>query len=121
MNWYLISGAIISLAGMLFHGITGQKKYMGYIYGSEMEPLTKSLSLASWHIFTIFLFTSASTLFCAAYNPKFFMAVYPVIAVNFLGSLLFIFLGLRNHKTLLKMPGAYLMSGTALLAWLGIS
>jgi hypothetical protein len=49
------------------------------------------------------------------------MAVYPVIAVNFLGSLLFTFLGLRNHKILLKMPGAYLMSGTALFAWLGIS
>ena len=120
MNWYLISGALISLVGMLFHGIAGQKIYMGNINASHMEPLTKSLSLVSWHVFTIFLFISAITLFYTAYNPNMAVAVYPIIGVNLLGSLLFIFLGLGNHKTLLKMPGAYLMGTTALLAWLGI-
>ena len=120
MNWYLVTGALISLSGMLFHGVAGQKIYMGNIYKSEMEELTKSLSLVSWHVFTIFLFISAITLFYTAYNPNMAMAVYPIIGVNLLGSLLFIFLGLGNHKTLLKMPGAYLMGATALLAWLGI-
>jgi hypothetical protein len=48
------------------------------------------------------------------------MAVYPIIGANLLGSLLFIFLGLGNHKALLKMPGAYLMGATALFAWLGL-
>ena len=28
MNWFLIIGAIISLVGMFFHGVAGQK-YMG--------------------------------------------------------------------------------------------
>ena len=37
MNWYLVTGALISLAGVLFHGAVGQKKYMGNIYKSEME------------------------------------------------------------------------------------
>ncbi len=120
MNWYLISGAIISLVGMLFHGVAGQKIYMGNIYASDMEPLTKSLSLVSWHIFTIFLFVSALTLFFIAYSPELVMAAYPIIGVNLLGSLLFIFLGLGKHKALLKMPGAYLMGSTALFAWLGI-
>ena len=120
MNWFLILGAIISLVGMFFHGVVGQSKYMGNIYKSEMEPLTKSLSLVSWHVFTIFLFISALTLFYTAYNPNFAMAVYPIIGVNLLGSLLFIFLGLRNHKALLKMPGAYLMGATALFSWLSI-
>ena len=120
MNWFLILGAIISLVGMLFHGLAGQTKYMGNIYKSEMEPLTKSLSLVSWHVFTIFLFISALTLFYAAYNPNLAKAVYPIIGVNLLGSLLFIFLGLGNHKALLKMPGAYLMGATATLSWLGI-
>ena len=120
MNWYLISGAIISLLGMLFHGVVGQNKYMSNIYKSEMEELTKSLSLASWHIFTIFLFISALTLLYIAYNPELAMASYPIIGVNLLGSLLFIFLGLGKHKVLLKMPGAYLMGTTALLAFLGI-
>ena len=120
MNWYLVTGALISLFGMLFHGVAGQKIYMGNIYKSEMEELTKSLSLVSWHIFTIFLFVSALTLFFIAYNSEFAMAAYPIIGVNLLGSLLFIFLGLGKHKALLKMPGAYLMAATALFAWFGI-
>jgi glucan phosphoethanolaminetransferase (alkaline phosphatase superfamily) len=120
MNWFLILAAIISLLGMFFHGVAGQTKYIGNIYKSEMEPLTKSLSLVSWHVFTIFLFISAITLSYIAYNPSKAMAVYPIIGVNLLGSLLFIFLGLGNHRTLLKMPGAYLMAATALLACLGI-
>ena len=53
MNWFLIIGAIISLVGMFFHGVAGQTKYMDNIYKSEMEPLTKSLSLVSWHMKTL--------------------------------------------------------------------
>ncbi|MDB4850360.1 hypothetical protein OAH72_00195 [Gammaproteobacteria bacterium] len=120
MNWYLVIGALISLVGVLFHGAAGQKKYMGNIYKSEMEELTKSLSLVSWHIFIIFLFVSALTLFSISYNPELAMAAYPIIGVNLLGSLLYIFLGLGQHKALLKMPGAYLMGSTALFASLGI-
>jgi hypothetical protein len=119
-SWFLISGALISLLGMLFHGVAGQKKYIGNIYKSEMEELTKSLSLVSWHVFTIFLLISSLTLFYIAYNPDLAIAAYPIIGVNLLGSLLFIFLGLGEHRVLLKMPGAYLMGSTALLAWLGI-
>ena len=118
--WFLITGAIISFAGMLFHGIAGQIKYMGNINKADMEPLTKSLSLVSWHVFTIFLFISAVTLTYIAYNPKFAIAAYPVIGVNLLGAVLFILLGLGKHRILLKMPGAYLMGSTAILAWLGI-
>ena len=40
---------------MLFHGIAGHLKYIGAINDSSLEPLTKSLSLVSWHVFTIFL------------------------------------------------------------------
>ena len=120
MNWYLFIGALISFVGMLFHGVAGQKIYMGNIYKSEMEELTKSLSLVSWHVFTIFLFVSALTLFFIAYNPRIAMAAYPIIGINLLGSLLFIFLGLGEHRALLKMPGAYLMGSTGLFAWLGI-
>jgi hypothetical protein len=48
------------------------------------------------------------------------LALYPVIGVNILGALLFIVLGMGNHRALLKMPGAYLMSFTALFAYLGM-
>ena len=119
-NWFLIAGALIALIGMFFHGVVGHKIYIGNVYKSEMEELSKSLSLVSWHVFTILLFISALTLFYIAYNLELAMAAYPIIGVNLLGSLLFIFLGLGKHKALLKMPGAYLMGSTALFAWLGI-
>ena len=118
--WYLIIAGIISFIGMLFHGIAGHLKYIGAINDSNLEPLTKSLSLVSWHVFTIFLFVGSVVLFYVAYNPATTLALYPVIVVNLLGALLFIFLGLGSHKALLKMPGAYLMGFTAIFAYLGM-
>ena len=118
--WYLIIAGLISLVGMIFHGIAGHLKYIGTINESTLEPLTKSLSLVSWHVFTIFLFVGSMMLFYAAYNPAIILTLYPVIGVNLLGALLFIFLGLGNHKALLKMPGAYLMGFTAFFAYLGM-
>ncbi|MDA7554239.1 hypothetical protein N9450_02535 [Gammaproteobacteria bacterium] len=118
--WYLIISGIISFVGMLFHGIAGHLKYIGAINDSSLEPLTKSLSLVSWHVFTIFLFVGSVVLFYVAYNPATTLALYPVIVVNLLGALLFIFLGLGSHKALLKMPGAYLMGFTAIFAYLGM-
>tara|TARA_Y100000748_G_scaffold75654_1_gene62353 strand:+ start:333 stop:698 length:366 start_codon:yes stop_codon:yes gene_type:complete len=118
--WFLILGAILSFTGMMFHGVVGQKKLMGNVYKSDMQSLTKSLILVSWHIYTIFLFISSITLVYVAYYPDLYIAIYPVIGVNVLGAALFIFLGLGNHKSLLTMPGSYLMGGTALLAWLGL-
>ena len=119
--WFLMLGAVLSLAGMVFHGFIGGKIYMGNVNKSDLEPLTKSLSLISWHIFTIFLFVSAVTLSYSAYNSDFVIAVYPIIVVNLLGAVLFLLLGLGKHRILLLMPGVYLMGATALLGWFGIS
>ena len=120
INWFLLSASIISLVGMVFHGVAGHKIYMGNINGSDLESLTKSLSLVSWHIFTIFLLVSAIVLAYVAYHPEFVLATHPIIGVNALGSVLFVFLGFTGHRPLLKLPGAYLMGGTALLALLGL-
>ena len=119
--WFLMLGAVLSLAGMVFHGFIGGKIYMENVNRSDLEPLTKSLSLISWHIFTVFLFVSAVTLSYSAYNSGFVIAVYPVIVVNLLGAVLFLLLGLGKHRILLLMPGVYLMGATALLGWFGIS
>jgi hypothetical protein len=118
--WFLIAGSVLSFVGMLFHGILGQQKYMGNINNSELQSLTKSLSLVSWHIFTIFLFVSSVTLIYVVFYPALYIVAYPVIGINLLGSILFVFLGLNGHKHLLSMPGAYLMGFTALLAYLGL-
>ncbi|MDA8878976.1 hypothetical protein N9I23_05130 [Porticoccaceae bacterium] len=118
--WFLMAAAAISLVGMVFHGFIGGKIYISNVNNSDMETLTKSLSIVSWHVFTIFLFVSASSLICIAYNPEFAIAAYPIIGINFLGSLLFVYLGLGRHRALLRMPGAFLTGTTALLAWLGI-
>lgn len=118
--WFLMTGAIISLVGMVFHGLVGGKIYTKNVNDSDMQSLTKSLSLVSWHVFTIVLFISASTLIYIAYNPQFAIAAYPIISINLLGSILFVVLGLGKHRVLLRMPGAILMGVTALLAWLGV-
>ena len=119
--WFLIIAGLISFIGMLFHGIAGHLKYIGTINDSALEPLTKSLSLVSWHVFTIFLFVGSAVLIYVAYNPATSLALYPVIGVNILGALLFVLLGLGKHRALLKMPGAYLMGFTAFFAYMGIS
>ena len=85
-----------------------------------MQTLTKSLSLVSWHVFTIFLLVSVVTFALLAYHPRFESAAYPLIGINFLGATLFFFLGFGNHKNLMKLPGAYLMSITGLLALLAV-
>ena len=118
--WFLMAAAAISLVGMEFLGFIGGKIYISNVNDSDMEALTKSLSIVSWHVFTIFLFVSASSLIYIAYNPEFAIAAYPIIGINFLGSLLFVYLGLGRHRALLRMPGAFLTGTTALLAWLGI-
>ena len=119
--WFLIIAGLISFIGMLFHGIAGHLKYIATINDSALEPLTKSLSLVSWHIFTIFLFVGSVVLIYVAYNPATSLALYPVIVVNLLGALLFVLLGLGKHRALLKMPGAYLMGFTAFFAYMGFS
>jgi hypothetical protein len=112
--------AFISLVGMLFHGIVGQKIYMGNIYKSDLEALTQSLSLVSWHIFTIFLFISFATCILVAYNSSLSIMLYPVIGTNLLGSIMFLLLGIFGHRALLKLPGAYLMGFTASFAYMAL-
>ena len=118
--WFLMAAAAISLVAMVFHVFIGGNIYNSNVNNRDMEILTKSSSIFSWHVFTIFLFVSASSLICIAYNPEFAIAAYPIIGINFLGSLLFVYLGLGRHRALLRMPGAFLTGTTALLAWLGI-
>jgi hypothetical protein len=119
--WFLMISALISFLSVLIHGIIGTGMYMGNINKSDLEPLTKSLSLVSWNVYTIFLFIGGVTFTYIAYNPEFSIAAYPIILINILGAVLFILLGLGKHRVLLKMPGALLMATTALFAYLGIN
>lgn len=118
--WFLMLGGFISFLGVLIHGIIGTRIYMNDINKSDLDTLTKSLSLISWHVFTIFLFIGAVTLIIVAYNPLLRIAAYPIILINAIGAILFVYLGFGTHKTLLKMPGSYLMASTAIFSYLGI-
>jgi len=115
------AAALIALAGALFHGVVGGKIYMGHIKSSELMPLTQSLSLVSWHMFTVFLVVSGATLICVAMKPDLALLSYPILLANALGAALFLLLGVMGHGRLLRLPGLYLMSMTALLGWLGVS
>lgn len=122
MEASLVTAAgIIALAGALLHGVVGGKIYMGHIKVSELLPLTQSLSLVSWQMFTVFLVVSGATLICVAMKPDLSLLAYPVLVGNALGAALFSLLGVMGHARLLKLPGMYLMGLTALLGWLGIA
>ena len=117
--WFLVMGAALSFAGMLFHGVIGGKLYSTNINKSDLEPLGKTLSIFSWQFHSIHLFVCAATLIYIAYNPEFAVAAYPIVGINTLGAVLFLALGLTNRE-LMKMPGSILMGGVAALAWFGI-
>lgn len=117
----LTAAAVVALAGALFHGYVGGKIYMGHINASDLMPLTQSLSLVSWHMFTVFLLVSGATLICVAMKPDLALLSYPILLANALGAALFLLLGVMGHGRLLRLPGLYLMSMTALLGWLGVS
>ena len=122
MEASLVTAAgIIALAGALLHGVVGGKIYMGHIKASELLPLTQSLSLVSWQMFTVFLLVSGATLICVAMKSDLALLAYPVLVGNALGAALFSLLGVMGHARLLKLPGMYLMGLTALLGWLGIA
>lgn len=118
--WMLFGAALLSLFGAFFHGVLGHRLYMGNINASDLEPLGKSLSLVSWHMFTIFLIIGGGSLAWVASNPSMNLLAYPVIFINALGALMFLGLGVAGHRQLLRLPGLYLMGGTAILAWLAV-
>ena len=113
--------ALIALGGAIFHGVVGGRIYMGHVRQSDLMPLTQSLSLVSWHMFTSFLLVSGATLVCVAMKPDLALLSYPVLVGNAMGGALFLLLGAIGHSRLLKLPGLYLMSLTALLGWLGVT
>ena len=118
--WLLSSAALLSLFGAFFHGVLGHRLYIGNINASDLVSLGKSLSLVSWHMFTIFLLIGGGSLAWVATNLSMKLLAYPVILINALGALMFLGLGLGGHRQLLRLPGLYLMGGTATLAWLAI-
>ena len=117
----LMAAAVVALGGALFHGYVGGKIYMGQVNTSDLVPLTRSLSLVSWHMFTVFLLVSGATLICVTMKPDLALLSYPILLANALGAGLFLLLGVMGHARLLKLPGMYLMAMTALLGSLGIS
>ena len=94
------AAASIALAGALFHGVAGGKIYMGHMKASELMPLTQSLSLVAWQMFTVFLVVSGVTLLCKMMKPSLALLAYPVLFGNALGAALFSLLGVMGHARL---------------------
>ena len=119
--WYLNIAAFIAAVGAVFHGYVGGRIYLGHVNSSDLESLTKSLSVVSWQVFTIWHADSAGLKVSLTRDASFGLMAYPIIAVNALCALLFVFLGFTGHGQLLKLPGAYLTGATAFLAYLGLA
>ncbi len=86
---FVTAAALIALPGALFHGLVGGKIYMGHIKASDLMPLTQSLSLVAWQIFTVCLVVSGTTLLCVAMRPNLSLLTCPVLVGNALGAALF--------------------------------
>ena len=119
-SFLLMAASLIALGGAAFHGYVGGRIYMRHVRSSDLMPLTQSLSLVSWQMFTIFLLVSSATLICVAAKPHLALLGYPILLSNALGAGLFLLLGVMGHAPLLKLPGMYLMSLTAVLGCLGL-
>ena len=117
----LMVAAAIALVGAIFHGYVGGRLYMKNIRESQLVPLTQSLSLVSWQMFTVFLLVSAITFVVVAWQPHLALMAVPLIWANAAGACLFLVLSLMGHSALIKLPGLYLMGLTALLSGLGIA
>ena len=117
----LMVAAAIALVGAIFHGIVGGRIYMKNIGESQVAPLTQSLSVVSWQMFTVFLLVSAITFVVVAWQPHLALMAVPLIWANAAGASLFLVLSLMGHSALIKLPGLYLMAFTALLSGLGIA
>ena len=98
----ITAAALIVLAGALFHGVVGGKIYVGHIKASELTPLTQSLSLVAWQMFTVFLVVSGATLLNETMKPNLSLLAYPVLVGNALGAALFSLLGVMGHARLLR-------------------
>ena len=118
--WYLNIAALFAAVGAVFHGYVGGRIYLGHINGSDLEDLTKSLSVVSWQVFTIWLAVSAGVLVCVWLAARLGLMVYAIVAVAALCAPLLVSLGFPGHGQLLKLPGAYLTGATAGLAYLGV-
>tara|TARA_B100000886_G_scaffold226226_1_gene157611 strand:- start:109 stop:528 length:420 start_codon:yes stop_codon:yes gene_type:complete len=99
------AAALIALAGALFHGVAGGKIYMGHMKASELMPLTQSLSLVAWQMFTVFLVVGGATLLCVAMKSDLALLAYPVLVGNALGAVLLSLLGVMGQARLLKFAG----------------
>lgn len=116
----LMVAAAIAMVGAIFHGYVGGRLYMKNIRESQLAPLTQSLSLVSWQMFTVFLLVSAITFVVVAWQPHLALMAVPLIWANAAGACLFLVLSLIGDDALIKLPGLYLMSLTTLFAWLGL-
>ena len=122
MHFTLLTvAAVIALVGAIFHGYVGARIYMKNIRESQAAPLTQSLSLVSWQMFTVLLLVSAITFLVVAWQPHLALMAVPLVWANAMGACLFLVLSLMGHSALLKLPGLYLMGFTAVCAWLGLS
>ena len=118
--WCLNTAALIAAVGAAIHGYVGGRIYLGGVSNSDLDGLAKSLIILLWQAFTVWLVFSAGVLVCVSLEASLRLMAYPIIAVNALYALLFVYFGFAGHVQLLKLPGAYVTGAIAGMAYLGV-
>ena len=121
MSYYLfIAAAVVCLVSVYVHGVWGRRLYSGFISDSNLPAREKAVSFVSWDVFTVMLAVSGAALFYVAYHPSMLAMVYPIMAMHLGGAGVVLFLIISGHKTLIRLPGAFLMGGTGALILLAL-
>lgn len=121
MSHYLfLAAAFACLLSVYVHGVWGRRLYKGFISKSDLPTREKAVSMVSWDVFTVMLAVSGLTLICVAANHDMALMAYPLMLIQLGGAAAFIYLIMTGHKTLTRMPGAFLMGSTGVLILLGL-
>ena len=116
MSHYLfMTAAAVCFLSVGVHGIWGRRIYLGLIAETNLPAREKSISAASWDVFSTMLLVSGLSLVYVALNPQDIAMAYPIIAIHLMGAGVLFRLIARGHKELVALPGAYLMGSIGLL------
>jgi hypothetical protein len=118
--YFLWAAAVVCLASVYIHGVWGRRMHDTAIRASDLPEMTASVAMVAWDVFTVMLAVSGAALLYVAYNPSALVMVYPIMAMHLGGAAVFGLLIVSGHRTLIRLPGAFLMGGTGVLIWLAL-
>ncbi|MFC9660046.1 hypothetical protein ACFVJ5_07385 [Nocardia sp. NPDC127606] len=123
MNWYLLAAGLTAAVVSAIHIVAGHVDPVRPLLASSMADVPKRTMHAVWHMVSVDLVATASTLLAVAWwQPVGFELVAVLTAVRYAAySVVFVVIALRvpGRAPLLRLPQWILLAPVAILAGLG--